>query len=74
MTDGKCGLPRGSRKRVVADRLGAAVSSGSSAPFLVEKMRISAINIFCRSGLKSVMPVAAERSLNYEKNRYCDGV
>ena len=46
MTDGKCGLPRGSRKRVVADRLGAAVSSGSSAPFLVEKMRISAINIF----------------------------
>ena len=46
MTDGKCGLPRGSRKRVVADRLGAAVSSGSSAPFLVEKMRISAIYYF----------------------------
>ena len=50
MTDGKCGLPRGSRKRVIADRLGAAVSPGSSAPFLVEKMRISAINIFCRCG------------------------
>ena len=45
MTDGKCGLPRGSRKRVVADRLGAAVSSGSSAPFLVEKTRTSAIII-----------------------------
>ena len=74
MTDGKCGLPRGSRKRVVADRLGAAVSSGSSAPFLVEKMRISAIYYFLPLRLGSVMPAAAERSLNYEKNRYCDGV
>jgi len=46
VTDGKCGLPRGSRKRVVADRLGAAVSSGSSAPFFIEKCGLPQLIFF----------------------------